>query len=244
MVQPSPVSMKVRPSIGPLTAMSRGRNAKEPSCSAWTSGGECRKHGPLALRGPAPTPGPFLFTSGAVELAPVASRPRLVLALMGLWLAAACGPCGFQPDPGIKIIVPAMPTTLDWSYSDPASWSNYPVMLATQKGLTTPGRRQLGAARARRALGARARRPGARGLHVPPAPGRALVGRRHPAHRAGLRLRVAARDAGPRARRDGRDGRGAGGRWRCRSAALPRSTVQAALERVGRGGAGRRTPCG
>jgi peptide/nickel transport system substrate-binding protein len=58
---------------------------------------------------------------------------------MGLWLAAACGPCGFQPDPGIKIIVPAMPTTLDWSYSDPASWSNYPVMLATQKGLTTLG---------------------------------------------------------------------------------------------------------
>ncbi|HVG61494.1 MAG TPA: peptide ABC transporter substrate-binding protein [Hyalangium sp.] len=58
---------------------------------------------------------------------------------MGLWLAAACGPCGFQPDPGIKIIVPAMPTTLDWSWSDPASWSNYPVMLATQKGLTTLG---------------------------------------------------------------------------------------------------------
>lgn len=58
---------------------------------------------------------------------------------MGLWFATACGPCGFQPDPGIKIIVPAMPTTLDWSYSDPASWSNYPVMLATQKGLTTLG---------------------------------------------------------------------------------------------------------
>ncbi|WP_224373068.1 peptide ABC transporter substrate-binding protein [Hyalangium versicolor] len=58
---------------------------------------------------------------------------------MGLWLAAACGPCGFQPDPGIKIVVPAMPTTLDWSFSDPASWANYPVMLATQKGLTTLG---------------------------------------------------------------------------------------------------------
>nr|WP_240486998.1 peptide ABC transporter substrate-binding protein [Hyalangium minutum] len=58
---------------------------------------------------------------------------------MGLWLTTACGPCGFQPDPGTKIIVPAMPTTLDWSYSDPASWSNYPVMLATQKGLTTLG---------------------------------------------------------------------------------------------------------
>lgn len=76
---------------------------------------------------------------GAIEPGTVASRPRLVLALMGLWLATACGPCGFQPDPGIKIIVPAMPTTLDWSYSDPASWSNYPVMLATQKGLTTLG---------------------------------------------------------------------------------------------------------
>jgi peptide/nickel transport system substrate-binding protein len=62
-----------------------------------------------------------------------------LLALLGLWLAVACGPCGFQPDPGIKIIVPAMPTTLDWSFSDPASWSNYPVMLATQKGLTTLG---------------------------------------------------------------------------------------------------------
>lgn len=62
-----------------------------------------------------------------------------MLVLLGLWLAAACGPCGFQPDPGIKIIIPAMPTTLDWNYSDPASWSNYPVMLATQKGLTTLG---------------------------------------------------------------------------------------------------------
>jgi peptide/nickel transport system substrate-binding protein len=54
-------------------------------------------------------------------------------------MAGACGPCGFQPDPGIKVVVPAMPTTLDWSFSDPASWSNYPVMLATQKGLTTLG---------------------------------------------------------------------------------------------------------
>ncbi|XXF81546.1 peptide ABC transporter substrate-binding protein [Myxococcaceae bacterium GXIMD 01537] len=32
-----------------------------------------------------------------------------------------------------------MPTTLDWSYSDPTSWVNYPVMLATQRGLTTLG---------------------------------------------------------------------------------------------------------
>ena len=54
-------------------------------------------------------------------------------------VAGACGPCGFQPDPGVKVVVPAMPTTLDWSFSDPASWSNYPVMLATQRGLTTLG---------------------------------------------------------------------------------------------------------
>jgi peptide/nickel transport system substrate-binding protein len=53
--------------------------------------------------------------------------------------AGACGPCGFQPDPGVKVVVPAMPTTLDWSYSDPTSWANYPVMLATQRGLTTLG---------------------------------------------------------------------------------------------------------
>ncbi|WP_241759609.1 peptide ABC transporter substrate-binding protein [Pyxidicoccus parkwayensis] len=32
-----------------------------------------------------------------------------------------------------------MPTTLDWSYSDPESWANYPVMLATQRGLTMLG---------------------------------------------------------------------------------------------------------
>lgn len=50
---------------------------------------------------------------------------------------AGCGRCGFQPDPGVKVVVPAMPTTLDWSYSDPNSWANYPVMLATQRGLTT-----------------------------------------------------------------------------------------------------------
>ena len=51
-------------------------------------------------------------------------------------LLAACGPCGFQPDPGVKVVVPAMPSTLDWSTSDPTSWVNYPVMLATMKGLT------------------------------------------------------------------------------------------------------------
>ncbi|WP_217446452.1 peptide ABC transporter substrate-binding protein [Myxococcus sp. CA040A] len=32
-----------------------------------------------------------------------------------------------------------MPTTLDWSHSDPESWANYPVMLATQRGLTVLG---------------------------------------------------------------------------------------------------------
>ena len=32
-----------------------------------------------------------------------------------------------------------MPTTLDWQTSDPTSWSNYPVMLATMRGLTSLG---------------------------------------------------------------------------------------------------------
>ncbi|MCP3138444.1 peptide ABC transporter substrate-binding protein [Pyxidicoccus xibeiensis] len=32
-----------------------------------------------------------------------------------------------------------MPTTLDWSHSDPESWANYPIMLATQRGLTQLG---------------------------------------------------------------------------------------------------------
>ncbi len=32
-----------------------------------------------------------------------------------------------------------MPTTLDWNHSDPTSWVNYPIMLATQRGLTTLG---------------------------------------------------------------------------------------------------------
>lgn len=50
---------------------------------------------------------------------------------------AACGPCALRPDPGVKVVVPAMPTTLDWSTSDPTSWVNYPVMLATQRGLTS-----------------------------------------------------------------------------------------------------------
>jgi len=32
-----------------------------------------------------------------------------------------------------------MPTTLDWQTSDPTSWSNYPVLLATMRGLTSLG---------------------------------------------------------------------------------------------------------
>src|SRR5262245_60099876 len=65
-------------------------------------------------------------------------REGLALALT-LLLASACSQCGFQPDPGVKIVVPAMPTTLDWSTSDPNSWANYPVMLATLRGLTSLG---------------------------------------------------------------------------------------------------------
>ncbi|WNG52832.1 peptide ABC transporter substrate-binding protein [Archangium minus] len=57
--------------------------------------------------------------------------------MLVLVLVAGGCRCGFQPEPGIKVVVPAMPTTLDWSYSDPSSWANYPVMLATQRGLTT-----------------------------------------------------------------------------------------------------------
>src|SRR4051812_13047658 len=64
----------------------------------------------------------------------VRRRPPLLVALS--LAALGCGPCGFQQDPGLKVVVPAMPTTLDWSTSDPTSWVNYPVMLATQKGLT------------------------------------------------------------------------------------------------------------
>jgi peptide/nickel transport system substrate-binding protein len=64
------------------------------------------------------------------------SRPSQRAALLCA-LLAACGPCGFRPDPGVKVVVPAMPSTLDWNTSDPTSWTNYPVMMATMKGLTS-----------------------------------------------------------------------------------------------------------
>lgn len=56
-------------------------------------------------------------------------------------LIAACGPCGFQAPAGMKVIVPAMPTALDWNTSDVESWTNFPVLLATMRGLTTLGER-------------------------------------------------------------------------------------------------------
>lgn len=64
---------------------------------------------------------------------------RLAAAAVCVSCLAACGRCGFQPDAGIKIVVPAMPTTIDWSTSDPNSWANYPVALATMRGLTSLG---------------------------------------------------------------------------------------------------------
>lgn len=70
-------------------------------------------------------------------MASLARAPLPPLLSVLLLVAAGCGRCGFQPEPGIKVVVPAMPTTLDWSYSDPNNWANYPVMLATQRGLTT-----------------------------------------------------------------------------------------------------------
>lgn len=72
-------------------------------------------------------------------------RPAVPTILLLAAAATACGPCGFQPDPGVKVVVPGMPTTLDWNTSHPNSWVNYPVMLATQRGLTslTPGDNRL-----------------------------------------------------------------------------------------------------
>jgi len=61
-----------------------------------------------------------------------------LLPLFALVLALpACHGCGLAADPGVKVVVSAMPSTLDWSTSDPSSGVNYPVLLATQKGLTS-----------------------------------------------------------------------------------------------------------
>lgn len=61
-----------------------------------------------------------------------------ILTLLAVVLPlAACHGCGLGADEGVKVVVSALPTTLDWSTSDPSSGVNYPVMLATQKGLTT-----------------------------------------------------------------------------------------------------------
>ncbi len=62
-------------------------------------------------------------------------RPAIAL----FFHLCACGRCGLQPDAGIKIVVPAMPSTLDWSISDANSWPNYPIALATMRGLTSLG---------------------------------------------------------------------------------------------------------
>ncbi len=72
---------------------------------------------------------------------PRGRRIRVLLVLLAVAGASAGCPsgCGLQADAGIKVVVPAMPTTLDWSTSDPTSWVNYPVMLATQRGLTSLG---------------------------------------------------------------------------------------------------------
>lgn len=59
-----------------------------------------------------------------------------MLALVCMWLVAGCGRCGLQDDPGVKVVVPTMPTTMDWSTSDETTWMNYNVVLATEKGLT------------------------------------------------------------------------------------------------------------
>lgn len=61
-------------------------------------------------------------------------RPHLLGILLVL---TACHGCGVGVDDGVKVVVSQLPSTLDWSTSDPSSGVNYPVMLATQKGLTS-----------------------------------------------------------------------------------------------------------
>lgn len=74
------------------------------------------------------------YNAGPVVVPLRSSSVVLLVLVLGL---GGCGRCGFQPEPGVKVVVPAMPSTLDWSVSDHTSWANYPVMLATQRGLTT-----------------------------------------------------------------------------------------------------------
>src|SRR4051812_22376538 len=54
-------------------------------------------------------------------------------------LVTSCSRCGLQEDPGVKVVVPTMPTTMDWSTSDETTWMNYNIVLATEKGLTQVG---------------------------------------------------------------------------------------------------------
>lgn len=65
---------------------------------------------------------------------------RTLAALCVCALQVGCwGRCGRPANEGVKVIVPAMPTTLDNNRSDPTSWVNYPFLQATLVGLTTLG---------------------------------------------------------------------------------------------------------
>src|SRR4051794_3387412 len=66
-------------------------------------------------------------------------RPVEALLLATTLQFCACGGCGLQPDPGLKIDSPVMPSTLDWNTSDTDNAVNYPVILAVMKGLTSLG---------------------------------------------------------------------------------------------------------
>ena len=142
---------------------------------------------------------------------------------MGLWLATACGPCGFQPDPGHQDHRPrdAHHAGLELLGPD-AAGSNYPVMLATQKGLTTLGADnsvQPGLAE----RWERERCSGARGLHLPPAPGCAWSDGATPLTAQdfvfGWRRAMLGRERGEMAEIAGSPARC----WSCRSRALPPS---------------------
>ena len=92
---------------------------------------------------------------------PRASGSARAIAVPPAGAAAPAGPAASSPTPGVKIVVPAMPTTLDWSYSDPHELGELPGHARHPAGAHHAGGGQLGPARAGRALGARARRPGA-----------------------------------------------------------------------------------